>query len=348
MGILLANPITEFLGKMMNLIYEGLLLLGVDNIIYSIIIFTVIVYTLMLPFTIKQQKFTRVSAVMNPEIQAIQKKYKGKTDQASMLKQQDEMKLIYQKYGTTPTGGCLSSLIQLPILFALWPVIREVEKYVGKLATAKDDVYSFFILEDIRVNPSTLFNAATKPSFQIGAFLIAISIPVLAGVSQWLSMKTAQSTSKKNNSAQEENAMMNSMNTTLKIMPIFSVIMCFSMPIGLGVYWIVSAVVRMVQQIVINKVLDKKGLDTLIQENKEKMDKKNAKKKSVESKNVNSMAQRYTRRIEEMKAEVYADAEKRERQIDRSANHTTKPAPKAGSLAAKANMVNEYNQRNNK
>lgn len=348
MGILLANPITEFLGKMMNLIYEGLYLLGIDNIIYSIILFTIIVYTLMLPFTIKQQKFTRISAVMNPEIQAIQKKYKGKTDQASMLKQQDEMKLIYQKYGTTPTGGCLSSLIQLPILFALWPVIREVEKYVDKLANAKDSVYSFFILEDIRVNPSVLFNAATKPSFQVGAFLIAISIPVLAGVSQWLSMKTAQSNTKKNNNGQEENAMMNSMNTTLKIMPIFSVIMCFSMPIGLGVYWIVSAVVRMVQQIVINKVLDKKGLDTLVQENKDKMEKKNAKKKSVESKNVNSMAQRYTRRIEEMKAEVYADAEKRERQIDRSANQTKKPAPKAGSLAAKANMVNEYNQRNNK
>ena len=345
MGILLANPITQVMGKIMNMIYEGLYFLGIDNVIYSIILFTIIVYTLMLPFTIKQQKFTRISAVMNPEIQAVQKKYKGKTDQASMLKQQDEMKLIYQKYGTTPTGGCLSSLIQLPILFALWPVIREVEKYVGKLSNAEDSVYRFFIIEDIRINPSVLFNESIKPSFKIGAFLIAVSIPVLAGLSQWLSMKTSQSSTKKNDNGQEENAMMNSMNTTLKIMPIFSVIMCFSMPIGLGVYWIVSAFVRIVQQFVINKVLDKKTLDVLVKENREKMEKKNAKKKSVESKNVNSMAQKYTRRIEEMKAEVYADAEKRERQ---QTNQSTRPAPKAGSLAAKANMVNEYNQRNNK
>ena len=77
----------------------------------------------MLPMTIKQQKFTRISAVMNPEIQKIQEKYKGKKDQASLLKQQDEMKAIYAKYGTSPTGGCLSSLIQLPILFCLWPVL---------------------------------------------------------------------------------------------------------------------------------------------------------------------------------------------------------------------------------
>ena len=352
MGILLANPITQLMGKIMNLIYEGLYFLGIDNVIYSIILFTIIVYTLMLPFTIKQQKFTRISAVMNPEIQAIQKKYKGKTDQASMLRQQDEMKLIYQKYGTSPTGGCLSSLIQLPILFALWPVIREVEKYVDKLKVVGESAYKFFAGYKVSDNPSKIFNDSLDGSFKIGLFLLAISIPVLAGLSQWLSMKTAQSSTKKNDNGQEENAMLNSMNTTLKIMPIFSVIMCFSMPIGLGVYWIVSAFVRIIQQLVINKVLDKKSLDGLIKENREKMEKKNAKKKSVESKNVNSMAQKYTRRIEEMKAEVYADAERKERQqanrSNTSSNQSTRPAPKAGTLAAKANMVNEYNQRNNK
>lgn len=332
MGILLANPITTFLGKIMNLIYEGLYLIGIDGVIYSIILFTIIVYTLMLPFTIKQQKFSRISAVMNPEIQAIQKKYKGKTDQASMLKQQDEMKLVYQKYGTSPTGGCLSSLIQLPILFALWPVIREVEKYVDKLADAGKEVYRFLVIEDIRTYPSALFNESLKP-FNFVLFLIAVSIPVLAGLSQWLSMKTAQSSTKKNNNGQQENEMLNQMNSTMKIMPIFSVVMCFSMPIGLGVYWIISAVVRIVQQLIINKILDKKSVDVLVQENVTKQEKKNEKKKAVDSKNVNSMAQKYTRRLEEIKSETYAEAEK-------------KAGPK--SLSAKANMVNEYNKRNNK
>lgn len=130
----MTNPIVTFMGWIMNGIYEFLYLLGMRNvgwnIILSTILFTIIIYTLLLPFTIKQQKFSRISAVMNPEIQAVQKKYKGKTDQASMMKMQEETKEIYKKYGTSPTGGCLGSLIQLPFLFALWPVVRNISEYV--------------------------------------------------------------------------------------------------------------------------------------------------------------------------------------------------------------------------
>ena len=68
---------------------------------------------------------------MMPEIQKLQKKYAGKRDQASMLKMQEEQQLIYEKYGSSPTGGCLPMVIQLPILFALYPVIQEVPRYVN-------------------------------------------------------------------------------------------------------------------------------------------------------------------------------------------------------------------------
>ena len=61
----------------------------------------------MIPLTIKQQKFSKMSAVMQPEIKKIQKKYEGKKDQASMMKQQEEINLVYEKYGTSMTGGCL-------------------------------------------------------------------------------------------------------------------------------------------------------------------------------------------------------------------------------------------------
>ena len=77
-----------------------------------------------------------MSAVMNPEIQKIQKKYQNKRDQASMMKMQEETKLVYEKYGTSPTGGCLGSLIQFPILFALWPVIQNIPAYVTKIKDA--------------------------------------------------------------------------------------------------------------------------------------------------------------------------------------------------------------------
>lgn len=125
------KQIAWLLGQIMNLIFNFLdKVFGIQNIGLCIIIFTVIVYTLMIPLTIKQQKFSKMSAVMNPEIQKLQKKYAGKRDQASQMKMQEEMNLIYEKYGTSPTGGCLPMLIQFPMLFALYPVIQNIPKYV--------------------------------------------------------------------------------------------------------------------------------------------------------------------------------------------------------------------------
>ena len=91
----------------MNGIFNALSYIGIENIGLSIIIFTVIVYTLMIPMTIKQQKFSRMSAVMNPEIQKIQKKYKNKKDQASMMKMQEETKLVYENMGHHRLAGVL-------------------------------------------------------------------------------------------------------------------------------------------------------------------------------------------------------------------------------------------------
>ena len=102
------KQISWLLGQVMNGIYNVMSgLFGIENIGICIIIFTIIVYSFMIPLTIKQQKFSKMSAVMQPEIRKIQKKYEGKKDQASMLKQQEEMKLVYEKYGTSMSGGCL-------------------------------------------------------------------------------------------------------------------------------------------------------------------------------------------------------------------------------------------------
>jgi len=127
------GPIATVLGLIMNAIYEFFNLFGIQNIALSIIIFTFIVRTLMLPLTIKQQKFTKLSSVMNPELQKIQAKYKGKSDQASLQKSQAETQAVYQKYGANPTSGCLPLLITLPIMFALYAVINNIPAYVSKV-----------------------------------------------------------------------------------------------------------------------------------------------------------------------------------------------------------------------
>lgn len=104
--------------------------MGIRSVAACIIVFTVITKMLMLPLTIKQQKFTKVNALMTPEIQAIQKKYANKKDQASMAKMQLEQQQVYDKYGSSMSAGYLPSLIQFPILFALYPVIYDLEKYI--------------------------------------------------------------------------------------------------------------------------------------------------------------------------------------------------------------------------
>ena len=130
---LILGPIAKLLGIIMNAIFNLLSNIGIENIAICIIIFTLLVNILMLPLTLKQQKFSKLSAKMNPEIQDINKKYKGKNDQASMLKMQEETQAVYDKYGTSPTGSCLQLLITMPILFGLYRVIYRIPAYVDSV-----------------------------------------------------------------------------------------------------------------------------------------------------------------------------------------------------------------------
>ena len=125
--------IATLLGYVMEFIFYCLNFIGIQNIGLCIIIFTIIVRLLMLPLTIKQQKFAKISQVMQPEINKIQRKYRNKTDQASMMKQNEEIQKVYEKYGTNPTGGCLQLVIQMPIFLALYQVIRKIPAYIPQV-----------------------------------------------------------------------------------------------------------------------------------------------------------------------------------------------------------------------
>jgi YidC/Oxa1 family membrane protein insertase len=129
----LLGPIATLLGWILNAIYEFLSLFGIANVGLVIILFTFIARGLMIPLTIKQQKFAKLSSKMNPEIQKINAKYKGKKDEASMKKMQLETQAVYQKYGASPTAGCLPLLISLPIMFALYRVIYNIPAYVNDI-----------------------------------------------------------------------------------------------------------------------------------------------------------------------------------------------------------------------
>lgn len=416
-GILLTQVSTPIigqaawlLGKIMDGIYrvmDGVF--GVQNLGVCIILLTIIIYTLMIPLTIRQQKFSKMSAAMNPEIQKVSQKYKGKKDQASMQKMQEETQLIYQKYGVSPTGGCLSMFIQFPFLWAMWYVIRGVPAYVSQVKDVYAPLISGIMASDgwqkimegigkakpILMDPSrydytktntlidvlykfqtttwdTLIdkfpslettiestmkqlehmnnflglNIAESPwnlmktSFASGAIIIgilALLVPILSGLTQYLSIKLMPAASTGND---QNNQMASTMKTMNLTMPLFSVFMCFTLPTGLGLYWIVSAVVRTIQQIVINRHLAKVPMEKLIEQNMEKAAKKRE-KKGVNAKNTNEMAQKNVRNIKEPAKNIESDKAKEEKI---AAAKRANANAKAGSLASKANMVKQFNE----
>ena len=126
-------PFATLLGWIMNGIFWVIDKIGIPNIGLSIVLFTIVMNVLMLPLTYKQQKFSKLNSKMNPELQVIQEKYKGRTDQESMMAMQEETKAVYAKYGVSPTGSCLQLLIQIPILFSLYQVIYRIPAYVSKV-----------------------------------------------------------------------------------------------------------------------------------------------------------------------------------------------------------------------
>lgn len=140
------GTIAKPFGWILNAIYEFLTLFEIHNIALCIILFTFITKALMIPLTIKQQKFSKMSSVMQPELAKLNAKYKGKKDEASVRKMQAEQAAIYEKYGVSPTAGCLPLLIQLPIMLALYRVIQNIPAYVP-------DVKAYYepIADQIRV-----------------------------------------------------------------------------------------------------------------------------------------------------------------------------------------------------
>lgn len=137
------GPIASILGWIMDLLFEFTSIFGIENIGLCIILFTLVTKVLMIPLTIKQQKSSKLMTVMQPEIAAIQKKYKGKeNDQKAAMMMQAEIKAVYEKYGTSMTGGCLPLLIQMPIIFALYRVIYNIPAYVQSVRGYYETVIS--------------------------------------------------------------------------------------------------------------------------------------------------------------------------------------------------------------
>lgn len=331
--------LAQILGYILSWIYDFFALFTDDhtaNIGLCIITFTFVVRMLMLPMTIKQQKFTKLNSVMNPEIQAIQKKYQNKKDQQSQLNMQEEIRAVYDKYGTSPTGSCLQLLIQMPILFAVYRVVNvdNISKYVSAAKDAGEGIYKFLVYDDIRMAPKDM---------DLNIVLIWL-IPVLAGLLQFLSVQLSTKMNSVNTDNQD-NPMAGSMKMMNWMMPLLSVWMCYSLPAGLGLYWVAGSLIMMLQQVFANLYLKRIDVQDIIEKNKEKAAAKAEKRKAKEGIYREKVLEASKVNTKNISGNSQMSAAEREEKIKKAKEAMNN---KQGSLASKANMVSEYNKRNEK
>lgn len=423
------GPIAKLLGILMDWIYSGISNITggrVESVVLSIVIITIIIYMCLLPLTIKQQKFSKLSQKMQPEMQAIQAKYKNKKDQASMMAMQEETQLLYQKYGISPMGSCVQMLIQMPILFALYRVFYNIPAYLSgvkgsftglvdsiqqtsgyqdtlvslmekynvvtssglnasnaasKLADASGDTLSNYIIDILYKLPSKGWDAlmdgkffdgiqnavekthdallhfnyflglnisdtpwyiiksnfTDKPDKWLLFVILALLIPVLSYLTQMLNIKLMPQATNGNDQMANQMKMMNLM------MPLMSLFICFTVPVGLGIYWICSALVRGIQQFFVNRHIENLDLEAVMAKNEEKA-KNKRKKMGLSEDYIKKAAQIKTKSIDN-KANVSVSAGTEEK-LAKAAEY--KANAKAGSLASKANMVKEFNERNSR
>lgn len=183
---------------------------------------------------------------------------------------------------------------------------------------------------------------ASTPGFGFPGILI----PIMAGLFQWLSTKMMTTVQPANS----EDPTAKTMQTMNIIMPLVSVFFCFTMPAGLGLYWVAGSVVQIIMQWFINRYFNQVDVNEIIEKNLEKQNKKRA-KKGLPPKKLNQVTQKTVRNLQdaaEMESQSKDKAAKREEQIKKSTEYYSSNNPKPGSLAAKANMVKQYNEKHDK
>lgn len=413
------GPIAKALGWIMDKIYVFLsTVCHIDSIALTIIVFTVFIYLCLFPLTYKQQKFSVLTKKMQPELNAIQKKYKNKKDTVSMQAQQEETQMVYDKYGVSPMGSCLQMLVQMPILFALYRVFWNVPAYISSVkdiftdvvngimatdgyagtmealyksaglknvafhadatgtamsnsiidvlyklsesgwealadsfpnlsdsiattAVNLKDINYMFIL-NISDTPWNLIKTAWADKYWI-LLIAALLVPIVSYLGQVINMKlmpTAQDTGSGNAQADQMAQQMKTMNT---MMPLMTLFIAFTCPVGLVLYWTMGSVVRIVQQYFLNKHFEKINLDDIIEKNKEKAEKKKE-KRGIRQAQIYEAAKMNTKSNSmASKANISSDKVEALNKAEEARAHAA-----SGSMASKANLVKDFNERNNK
>lgn len=263
--------IAGIFGALIRLIYN---IVG-QNYGLSIVIFTILTKVLLFPITYKQSKAMDEMNKLAPLEKEIREKYKGNKEKMS-----EELMKVYEKHKVNPMGGCLPLLIQIPIILAMFYIVKQpltyimqtpveqlqeyTQEYLGKEEVTDSEIKSYEIqiankydlidMNFLGINfgdvPSTVFS---KDAEQKASYFTLI-VPILSLVFSILQTKFTQKQSNMTDEQKEQQKTMNLM------MPLLSAYIAFIMPLALGIYWLIGNVLQMLTQWLVNMMLKKKKI----------------------------------------------------------------------------------------
>ena len=418
------DPIANVLGLLMNGIYVILSSVGINNIGLTIIFFTLVVNIIMIPLTVKQQRFSKLQSKMSPELNAIRKKYAGRRDNDAVLAQNEETKAIYAKYGVSQMGSCLPLLVSFIIIIPLYSVVQNVPMYVSSVreifeglatsllniesspavlqalsgaarytnqfsdvmsSTNPADVNTYITVlnhastadwnslatsfpslnETINTVHSQLkhinnflgLNIADSPSFMFKSawsvknillMVAAFIIPFLSAATQWINARLMPQQATSNDPNDPAAQMAKQMKTMNVIMPLFSAYICFTLPIGVGLYWIAQSVIRSILQVIVNKRIDRMDIDAMIEKNKEKYQEK-LEKMGERTANMSKYANMNTKNMSIGRPGVGTSLTQAEKdaKLEEARSFYESGKARPDSLLRAANSVRAFDEKNN-
>lgn len=218
------------LGHLLGFIYSF-----TNNYVLSIILFTVFVKLLLFPLNAAQIKSSREMQAVQPKLKEIQEKYKNDKEMLNTKTLE-----LYQEHKVNPLAGCLPILIQMPIIFALFGTLKAPAKYVivHGAPIANEAISKGFLWVKDLAAPDTLgLLIPNLPPFVAG---FPGLMPIIAAVLTYFQMTSMYK-------GQEVNEQMKMMNNIFPVMILF---MSQGLSAGLMVYWVVSTLFSIVQQMV--------------------------------------------------------------------------------------------------
>lgn len=285
------GSVSNLFGYALNFIYEM-----IQNYGLAIILFSVLLKLILLPFSIKQQKTMKKTAELQVKVKEIQEKYKN-----DQMKLNQEIMDLYKKENMSPLSGCLPSIIQIILLLAMFGLVRNPLTYMKKIDTATIENYKNEIIQEVGENSISksypeisivkyvnenkeksdiayinmeflgldLSSIPQENYNDLKVFIIPVLYVLTSMISMKISTKTPQKKdkdkeiikeeSKEVKKEQEELDMAAQMSKSMSwFMPIMAVSISLIAPLGLALYWLVNNILMIFERLVLNKILDSK------------------------------------------------------------------------------------------